>query len=153
MENMKTNKIIPCLWFNADGGTISKIVAYYKTIFGNEFSEGAIIPLGETPGGHTEMCEVQIFGQKYSLMSTATAHHPLNDAISFAINCADQNEIDKYWNYFTREGEESQCGWCIDKYGLRWQIIPADMEELMNRPNAFEVMMKQRKIIIEEYFN
>ncbi len=148
---MNTNKIIPCLWFNADGGTISKIVEYYKTIFGTDFKEGAIIPLGETPSGHTEMCEVQIFGQKYSLMSTAEGHHPLNDAISFAINCKDQNEIDKHWDYFTHEGEESQCGWCIDKYGLRWQVIPENMEELMNKPNAFEVMMKQTKIIIEEY--
>ncbi len=100
---MNTNKIIPCLWFNADGGTISKIVEYYATIFSSHFKEGTISPLGETPSGYTEMCEVQIFGQKYSLMSTAEGHHPLNDAISFAINCKDQNEIDKYWDYFTHE--------------------------------------------------
>ncbi len=148
---MNTDKIIPCLWYNADGGAISKVVAYYKNIFGNEFKEGSIIPLGETPSGYSEMCEVQIFGQKYSLMSTEKEHHPLNDALSFAINCKDQREIDKYWNYFTREGEESQCGWCIDKYGLRWQVIPENMEELMNKPDAFDVLMRQKKIVIEEY--
>ena len=70
------------------------------------------------------MCNVTIFGQKYVLMSTALEHHPLNDAVSFMIYCEGQSEIDKYWNYFTQEGKESQCGWCVDKYGLRWQVLP-----------------------------
>ena len=84
-------------------------------------------------------------------MSTADGHHPLNDAISFMINCEDQKEIDKYWDYFTQDGEESQCGWCIDKYGLRWQVLPKNLDELMNLPNSFKVMMGQKKIVIEEY--
>ena len=148
---MLQNKIVPNLWFCEDGGNISKIIDYYKNIFGKDFQPGQIISLGETPGGKTEMCEVNIFGQKYSLMSTAREHHPLNDAISFMINCEDQNEIDKYWNYFTQDGEESQCGWCIDKYGLRWQVLPQNLNELMNRPNSFKVMMGQKKIVIEEF--
>ena len=84
-------------------------------------------------------------------MSTAIEHHPLNDAVSFMINCEDQNEIDIYWNYFTREGKESQCGWCIDKYGLRWQVLPKNLDELMSKPNSFKIMMNQKKIVIEEY--
>ena len=148
---MNQNKIVPCLWFSTDGGNISKVIEYYKNIFGKDFQDGSIIPLGETPSGNTEICEVHIFGQKYSLMTTAKEHHPLNDAMSFMINCEDQDEIDKYWNYFTQEGEESQCGWCIDKYGLRWQVLPKNFEELMGKPNSFEVMMKQKKIVIEEY--
>ena len=88
-------------------------------IFGKDFQHGQIMPLSDTPSGRTEICEVNILGQKYSLMSTAEEHHRLNDAISFIINCEDQNEIDKYCAYFTSDGEESQCGWCIDKYGLR----------------------------------
>jgi predicted 3-demethylubiquinone-9 3-methyltransferase (glyoxalase superfamily) len=148
---MNNNKIVPCLWFSVKGGDISNIIGYYKNIFGENLQAGQIIPLGNTPSGNTEICEVTIFGQLYSLMSTANEHHQLNDAISFMINCEDQNEIDRYWNYFTHEGEESQCGWCIDKYGLRWQVIPNNLEELMSRPNSFEVMMKQKKIVIEEY--
>ena len=148
---MLQNKIVPSLWFCEDGGIISKIIEYYKNIFGKDFQQGQIIPLGETPSGRTEICEVNIFGQKYSLMSTAAEHHPLNDAISFMINCEDQNEINKYWNYFTQDGEESQCGWCIDKYGLRWQVLPQNLNELMNKPNSFKVMMGQKKIVIEEY--
>ncbi len=57
------------------------------------------MPLGQTRSGNTEMCEVEIFGQSYSFMITEKTHHPFNDAISFAINCDDQIEIDTYWNY------------------------------------------------------
>ena len=111
------------------------------------------MPLGETPSGHTEMCQGKIFGQKYTLMCTAKEHHPFNDAVAFAVNCDNQSEIDKYWNYFTQQGKEMPCGWCIDKYGLRWQVIPENLGELMQKPNAWQVMMKQKRIIIEEYFN
>ena len=146
-----TNKITPCLWFSVDGGKIAAVVDYYKTIFDTDFQAGVIMPLGETPSGNTEMCQVKIFGQAYTLMSTAKEHHPFNDALALAINCDDQTDIDKYWNYFTREGKEVQCGWCIDKYGLRWQVIPKNLGELMSKTNAWQVMMKQKKIVIAEY--
>jgi predicted 3-demethylubiquinone-9 3-methyltransferase (glyoxalase superfamily) len=148
---MNHNKIIPSLWYSTSSGNISNVVEYYKNIFDKDFEEGNIIPLGQTPSGNTEMCEVKIFGQKYSLMSTEKEHHHFNDALAFTINCEDQNEIDKYWNYFTQEGQAVQCGWCIDKFGLRWQVLPNNFGELMSKPNSWEVMMKQKKIIIEEY--
>jgi predicted 3-demethylubiquinone-9 3-methyltransferase (glyoxalase superfamily) len=85
------------------------------------------------------------------MMTTAEVHHVFNDAFALIINCKNQDEIDKYWEYFTQEGQEVQCGWCNDKFGLRWQIIPANLGELMQKPNAWEVMMKQKKIIMAEY--
>jgi len=148
---MNSNKIIPSLWFHTDEGKISNLLEYYKNIFGADWGQGPVIPLGKTPGGNTEMCEVSIFGHKYSFMSTAEVHHEFNDAVSFTIICEDQGEIDKYWNYFTSEGQQSQCGWCQDKFGLRWQVIPVNFGELMSKPNAWGVMMKQRKIVIDEY--
>ena len=148
---MNRDKIVANIWFNTDGGDIAKIIEYYKNIFDENFQKGQIISLGETPSGYTEMCEVHIFGQKYMLMNTAKEHHPLNDAISFMINCKNQREIDNYWNYFTQEGEELQCGWCVDKYGLRWQVLPENLSELMSKPGSFEIMMKQKKIVIAEY--
>jgi predicted 3-demethylubiquinone-9 3-methyltransferase (glyoxalase superfamily) len=151
LKKMNYHKIIPSLWFSTDDGKISKVVEYYKNIFGNDFDEGDIMPLGETPSGNAELCEVKIFGLKYSLMSTEKEHHSFNDALAFTINCENQKEIDKFWNYFTREGEESQCGWCIDKYKLRWQVLPENFGELMIKPNSWEVMMSQKKIVIEEY--
>lgn len=148
---MNNNKIIASLWFYANDGRIREVIKYYKNIFENNLQEGQIIPLGETPSGNAELCEVHIFGQKYSFMSTAQQHHSFNDAVSFTINCTDQKDIDMYWNYFTKEGEDSQCGWCIDKFGLRWQIIPENLKDLMCKPNSRQVMMKQKKIIISEY--
>ena len=145
------NKIIPNIWFNTPNGKISSVLEYYKIIFADDFKAGQIIPLGETPSGYSEMCEVTIFEQKYVILITANEHHQLNDSVSFMINCEGQNEIDKYWNYFTQEGRESQCGWCIDKYGLRWQVLPKNLGELMSKSNSFKVMMGQKKIVISEY--
>ena len=148
---MNHNKIIPSLWFCTDKGKLSIVVAYYQNVFGSNFESGNIIPLGETPSGNAEMCEAILFRQKYSLMSTEKKHHAFNDAVSFTINCENQQEIDTYWDYFIQEGTASQCGWCMDKFGLRWQVVPHNLAELMSRPNAFDVMMKQQKIIIDEY--
>ncbi len=148
---MGHNKIIPSLWYSTDGGYLSKVIEYYKGIFGSALEEGTIVPLGVTPSGYAEMSEVTIFGQKYALMCTEKEHHSFNDALAFTILCKDQQEIDRYWDYFTREGAESQCGWCMDKYGLRWQVLPENLEELMRLPHSWEVMMGQRKIVMEEY--
>ncbi len=148
---MNDHKITPCVWLTADGGHLAAIVAYYQNVFDTNFQSGPIIPLGQTPSGYAEMCEIKLFGHNYSFMNTEKEHHPLNDAVSFMIHGDDQKEIDHFWDYFTRDGKESQCGWCMDKYGLRWQIIPKNMGELMSKPNSWEIMMKQKKIIIEEY--
>ena len=148
---MKTQKIVPNLWFTTEDGSLSGILEYYREVFENEFFIGQIMPLGDTPSGYSEICDVQIFGQNFVFLSTSVEHHSLNDSVSMIINCIDQQEIDRYWNYFTAGGEESQCGWCIDQFGLRWQVLPDNLPERMSGPKAFEVMMRQRKIIIFEY--
>jgi predicted 3-demethylubiquinone-9 3-methyltransferase (glyoxalase superfamily) len=148
---MNNDKIVPSLWFHTGDGSIAKVIQYYKGIFGDEFQHGKVVPLGETPSGNAELCEAHLFGRKYSFMSTAEIHQSFTDAVSFTLNCTNQKEIDAYWDYFTREGKESQCGWCNDQFGLRWQIIPENLGALMSKPNAWQVMMKQKKIIIEEY--
>jgi len=148
---MSQNKITPALWYHTEDGKVKHVLEYYAKIFESNFEVGSPMPLGETPSGYAEMCSIKIFGNEYLIMTTATPHHEFNDAIAFMIHCEDQAEIDKYWNYFTQEGEESMCGWCMDKFGLRWQIIPKNFAELMSKPNAGSVMYKQRKIIIAEY--
>lgn len=150
-QNSTSNKLVPCLWFHPDGGQMEEIINYYKSIFGDNFKEGKVSSLGETPSGNTEICEVYIFDKKYSFLTTAIKHHSFTDAFAFAIQCVDQEEIDKFWNYFTKEGEAMQCGWCSDKYGLRWQILPENLAQLMTRPDSFQIMMSQKKIIIEDY--
>lgn len=142
---------MPSIWFHVNDGNLSEVLTYYQSVFKDDFSPSTITNLGETPSGHTEICEITIFQQPYSFMATAKLHQPLNDAVSFTIRCKDQEDIDSYWDYFTEDGQASQCGWCIDKYGLRWQIIPGNLGSLMQRPNAMEVMMKQTKIIMAEF--
>lgn len=148
---MTQNKITPALWFHAKDGIMKHVTDYYVKIFENNFVADRPMPLGETPSGNTEMCNVKLFGNKYLFMTTAIEHHTFNDTFAIIIHCKDQEEIDKYWNYFTYEGTESMCGWCMDKFGLRWQIIPENLGELMSKPNAGQVMYTQRKIVIAAY--
>lgn len=149
---MLNNKVTSSIWFSAHGGSLAALLEYYQQLFGTNFTATPIISLGDnTPSGNTEMCSIQLFEQNYSLMCTEKEHNSLNDSFSIILSCENQEEIDKYWNYFTKNGQESQCGWCIDKYGLRWQIIPHNLGELISKTNGWQVMMQQKKIIIAEY--
>jgi predicted 3-demethylubiquinone-9 3-methyltransferase (glyoxalase superfamily) len=76
-----------------------------------------------------------------------------SEAISFVVACDGQDEIDRYWAALSHVPESEQCGWCKDRFGLSWQIIPANMGELMQRPEQIQVMMKQKKIVINELMN
>ena len=143
--------IIPSLWFQSDEGGMQSIVDYYKAVFKYDLKVESISPLGDGPKGKSEMVQIQLMNKPYTWMCTSEEHHPFNDSISLVLPCANQAEIDHYWDYFTKEGAESQCGWCQDKYGLRWQIIPENLSELLARPNGSDIMLKQKKIIIKEY--
>lgn len=142
--------ISTCVWYHTSL-SLSDIMNYYQRIFAEQFSFGSINKISDTPSGATEMCNAELLGNSFMFMKTAEEHQPINDAISFVIHCKDQQEIDKYWDYFTNDGKASQCGWCIDKFGLRWQIIPENLGALMAKPGSWEVMMKQQKIVISEY--
>ena len=146
------NKIYPGLWFSVDGGDIKKVVAYYKKIFKDDLKVGEIKSLKDTPGGRNDFVEISIFGQKYFFMNTEKGFdNSFNYGVSLIISCDDQKEINKFWNYFTKEGKAFDCGWCMDKYGFKWQITPKNMDKLLKKPDAWNVMMKQQKIIIAEY--
>jgi len=73
-----------------------------------------------------------------------------NESISFVVSCADQTEIDHYWSKFSHLPELEPCGWCKDQFGISWQIIPADMGELTQRPEQIQAMMRQKKVVIAE---
>lgn len=77
-----------------------------------------------------------------------------NEAISFVIPCENQEEVDYYWNQITAEGEEGKCGWCTDKYGVSWQVVPKILSELMRdpekAPKAMYAFMQMKKLIIAD---
>ena len=148
---MTKNKITPALWFHTKSGSMQEVIGYYSKIFEDDFKIVSTHALGQTPSGNAEMCNILLFDNTYMMMATEKEHHMFNDTFAIMIHCDDQDEIDKFWKYFTQQGQESMCGWCIDKFGLRWQIIPKNLNELMSKPNAWEVMSRQTKIIINEY--
>ena len=74
-----------------------------------------------------------------------------NESVSFSVACKDQEEIDYFWSKLSAVPESEQCGWCKDKYGLSWQIVPANMADLMKKPDAFKNMMQMHKIEIDKF--
>src|SRR2546430_11942032 len=83
------------------------------------------------PPGSVKIVDFTLLGQRFQAM-TAGPHHEFNDAISLVVLCDDQAELDRYWNGLLDGGGKAQaCGWLIDRFGLRWQIIPAILDEMM----------------------
>ncbi len=77
--------------------------------------------------------------------------YSFNGAVSFVVTCDDQAEIDHYWNALTANGGKAgQCGWLEDKFGLPWQIVPTNLGELLQHPNAMQAMMKMTKFVIAD---
>ena len=106
----------------------------------------------DTPSGTVEIVVIELFGQEFTLMS-AGPEFKFTEAISFVVDCRDQEEVDYYWERLTADGgEESMCGWLKDKYGLSWQIIPRRLNELMSDPDkekagrATQAMLQMKKI-------
>ena len=101
------------------------------------------------------MVNFQMFGRQFIALNGGP-QFPHTEAISFQIPCADQNEIDKYWNLLTADGgSESQCGWLKDKFGVSWQVTSPEMMKYLAGPNAAgaaratEAMLKMKKIDLE----
>jgi len=147
-------KIIPNLWF---AGNAKEAVDYYLRVFKNSSignityypSEG-LEDFQKDFAGKVLTIDFDLNGQQFVAINAGN-EFKFNEAISFAIMCVDQAEIDYYWEKLSSVPQSEQCGWCKDKYGLSWQIVPENMEELMKKPGAFETTMRQKKIVLDEY--
>lgn len=96
--------------------------------------------------------DFMLAGQWFAAMDAPGTHDfGFSEAVSLAVNCKDQAEIDRLWAALSAVPDAEQCGWCKDKFGVSWQIVPENMAELMRRPNAFNVLMNQHKIVIADY--
>jgi predicted 3-demethylubiquinone-9 3-methyltransferase (glyoxalase superfamily) len=143
-------KQIPCLWFD---GQAEEAAQHYTSIFPNS-SIGEITHYGPNmPEGAGKVMTVSftLDGQEYTGLNGGPQFQ-FNESISFQIMCADQEEADRYWDRLTEGGEESQCGWLKDKFGVSWQVIPTEMLALINDPDperarrATEAMMQMVKL-------
>ena len=121
-----------CLWFDNEGEEAAK---YYTRIFPNS-KLGAITTYraGERTG-QTLTVDFVLDGQRFVALN-AGPEFRFNEAISFQIPCADQKEVDRYWDELTAEGEAGQCGWLKDKFGVSWQVVPNRLAELMASSDA-----------------
>jgi predicted 3-demethylubiquinone-9 3-methyltransferase (glyoxalase superfamily) len=105
--------------------------------------------VGPAAPGSVMFSDIELFGQWFALMDSAVEQDfTFNNAVSLMVECDDQAEIDRYWAALSAVPEAEQCGWCTDKFGVSWQIIPVNMGELMATPNAFPTMLAMRKIDI-----
>lgn len=152
---MSIQKITPNLWFN---GNAKEAVDFYLTVFPDSkkistshYPHEGLADFQKNMAGKELTVDFELFGQKFTAIN-AGPEFTFNESVSFLIACKDQAEIDYYWEKLTADGgKASVCGWLKDKYGLSWQIAPNNMEELMEKPEAFANMMKMKKIIIANF--
>ncbi|MBL8117861.1 MAG: VOC family protein [Anaerolineae bacterium] len=147
-------KITPFLWFNDNA---EDAINFYTSIFKNSrvinlsrYGEGAPVPSGTLMSG-----TFQIEGQEFMVLNGGP-HFKFNEAISLFVDCESQAEVDELWGKLTEGGEEGNCGWLKDKFGVSWQIIPRALGELLNAPDpdqaqrVMQAMLQMKKIEVEK---
>jgi predicted 3-demethylubiquinone-9 3-methyltransferase (glyoxalase superfamily) len=125
------SKIYTHFWYAKEAEEAAR---FYASIFPNSRVDRVTPLLSDSPSGpagSVKVVDFTLFGQRFQAIS-AGPHHEFNDAISMVVLCDDQAEVDRYWNALLDGGGKAQaCGWLIDRFGLRWQIVPAVLDELM----------------------
>ncbi len=147
-------KITPFLWFNNNA---QEAMNYYTSVFKDskivhieKYPDESLDKHFEGMAGKVITGTFELNGQRFMCLDGGPMF-TFNEAISLLVSCEDQDEIDYFWSKLSHVPEAEQCGWCKDRFGVSWQIIPAKMGELMGgRPEAIQAMMKMKKIIIKE---
>lgn len=148
--------IIPSFMFcNGNANRAEEAMNFYTTLFENsKIGMVARYEQDQPPvkAGSVMFGDFMLAGQWFAAMDAPGEHDfGFNEAVSLSVTCKDQAEIDRLWDALSAVPESEQCGWCKDKYGVSWQIVPENMGELMQRPDAYKTMMNQHKIVISEY--
>jgi predicted 3-demethylubiquinone-9 3-methyltransferase (glyoxalase superfamily) len=149
-------KQIPCIWMD---GTAEEAAIHYTSIFPNSSIDNVTRYGPDMPPpmkeGDVLTASFTLDGQEYVALNGGP-QFPQTEAISFQIMCADQEEVDHYWNRLLEGGVESQCGWLKDKFGVSWQVTPTEMISLLSDPDpgraqrATQAMLSMRRIDIAE---
>ena len=151
-----STKIFPFLWYATQAEEAAK---FYASIFPDSRVDRVMSMQSESPSGppgSVKVVDFTLLGQRFQAM-TAGPHHDFNDAISMVVLCDDQAELDKYWSALLEGGgAEQACGWLNDKYGLRWQIVPARLVDMMSDKDSVrskrvsDAMLQMVKLDIAE---
>lgn len=151
-------KITPSLWFDNNA---EAAMTYYISVFKNS----RIVRIDRYPEGYTEgplagmagkviNGEFELNGQRFLCLDGGPLFK-FNEAISFTVECADQAEVDYYWEKLSAVPQAEQCGWCKDKFGVSWQIVPRRLGELLAGPDTakarrvMDAMLAMHKIDID----
>ncbi|HXS43313.1 MAG TPA: VOC family protein [Solirubrobacteraceae bacterium] len=143
-------KITPNLWFDTEA---EEAANFYVSLFPNSriVNVSHYTEAGPREAGMVMTVEFELDGQRFVGINGGP-EFTFDEAVSFQIDCETQDEVDSYWERLTDGGEESQCGWLKDRYGLSWQVTPAGMEELFADPDparaerAMQAMLGMRKL-------
>jgi predicted 3-demethylubiquinone-9 3-methyltransferase (glyoxalase superfamily) len=142
-------RITPFLWFD---GNAEEAVNFYIAVFKNSRRLDKLDSAVDTtvPKGKVITISFELDGQAFVALNGGP-NFKFNEAVSFMIRCGNQEEIDYYWSKLTADGgSEVQCGWLKDKFGLSWQVVPAQIAQLISTPNGMQAMMKMKKLDIAE---
>ncbi len=147
--------ISPCLWFDDN---LEEAMAFYTSIFPNS-KVGHVSRYGEAgPGepGSVMAADFELDGLSFRAINGGPQFQ-FTEAVSFSVACADQAEVDRYWDALVADGgEESMCGWLKDRFGLSWQIVPHRLYELVSDPDparaqaATQAMLGMRRIVVAD---
>jgi predicted 3-demethylubiquinone-9 3-methyltransferase (glyoxalase superfamily) len=146
MSALEGHRITPFLWFDSNA---HEAVDFYLGIFKNSRRLDRLDNDGNTPGpkGTVLTVSFELDGQPFIALNGGPMFH-FTEAVSFVVRCADQAEIDFYWTALSAGGSEGRCSWLKDKFGLSWQIIPANLSSLLHHPKAMQAMMTMAKLDI-----
>ncbi len=149
-------KITPCLWFD---GKAQEAAEFYVTLLSDSHVDKVWRSPAETPSGPAGMVltvDFTVAGQPFQGLNGGPDFN-FNEAISFVIDCDDQAEVDRLWDALTANGgEPGPCGWLKDRFGVSWQIVPRELNQMMDDPDqgrarrAMEAMLKMSKIEVDE---
>jgi len=150
-------KIVPNLWFDTQAVEAAE---FYCSVFPSSriVSTARYTEAGPGEPGTVMTVEFELDGQRFVGINGGP-QFVFDEAVSFQIDCQDQAEVDYYWERLTDGGEESQCGWLKDRFGLSWQVVPRGMEELFSDPDpekarrAMQAMLGMRKLDVEALRN
>jgi predicted 3-demethylubiquinone-9 3-methyltransferase (glyoxalase superfamily) len=146
-------KITPNLWFDTEA---EEAASFYVSVFDNSRIVNTTRYPENAPreAGMVMTVDFELDGQRFTGINGGP-DFTFDEAISFLIECADQAEVDYYWEKLSEGGQEGPCGWVKDRYGLSWQVVPAGMEELFNDSDpkraerAMQAMLKMGKLDID----
>ena len=146
-------KITPCLWFDTEGEDAAR---FYTSMFPNSKIRHVARygSAGPRPEGTVMTVSFELDGQEFVALNGGP-DFTFNEAISFQVDCKDQEEVDRFWSKLSEGGEEGPCGWLKDRFGVSWQIVPTVLPELLSDPDqeksqrVMRVMLGMKKIEIE----